>query len=203
MDFKVTGTRTGITALQMDIKIEGLSRDILEKALEQAKKGRLHILDKMENILSQPRQELSPNAPRFETIKVNPEKVGAIIGPGGKTIKALIEETGASIDILDGGVVNIFAMDKDSLDKTVKKVLGLAQELEKDKVYKAVVKKIVEFGAFVELLPGVEALLHVSQYSKDRIKNIGDYLKVGDTVEVKYLGKDNRGRINISRKVLL
>ncbi len=203
MDFKVTGTRTGITALQMDIKIEGLSREILEKALEQAKKGRLHILDKMEVVLDKPREELSPNAPRFETVKVNPEKVGAIIGPGGKTIKALIEETGASIDILDGGVVNIFANDKDSLDKTVRKVLGLAQELEKDKVYKAVVKKIVEFGAFVELLPGVEALLHVSQYSKERIKNIGDYLKVGDIVEVKYLGKDNRGRINISRKVLL
>ena len=203
MDFKVTGTRTGITALQMDIKIEGLSREILEKALEQAKKGRLHILDKMEQVLDKPREELSPNAPRFETIKVNPEKVGAIIGPGGKTIKALIEETGASIDILDGGVVNIFANDKESLDNTVNKVLGLAQELEKDKVYKATVKKIMDFGAFVELLPGVEALLHVSQYSNERIKNIGDYLKVGDTVEVKYLGKDNRGRLNISRKVLL
>ena len=203
MDFKVTGTRTGITALQMDIKIEGLSREILEKALEQAKRGRLHILDKMEEVLDKPREELSPNAPRFETIKVNPEKVGAIIGPGGKTIKALIEETGASIDILDGGVVNIFANDKESLDNTVNKVLGLAQELEKDKVYKATVKKIMDFGAFVELLPGVEALLHVSQYSNERIKNIGDYLKVGDTVEVKYLGKDNRGRLNISRKVLL
>lgn len=203
MDFKVTGTKTGITALQMDIKIEGLSRDILEKALAQAKVGRLHILSKMDEILASPREELSSTAPRFETIKVNPEKVGAIIGPGGKNIKALVEETGASIDIIDGGIVNIFAKDKETIELTVAKILGLVQELEVDKVYKAKVKKVVEFGAFVELLPGLEALLHVSQYNNERIKNISDYLKVGDEVEVKYLGKDNRGRHNISRKVLL
>jgi polyribonucleotide nucleotidyltransferase len=203
MDFKVTGTRTGITALQMDIKIEGLSREILEKSLEQAKLGRLFILDKMNEALSEPRKELAATAPRFETLKVNPEKVGAIIGPGGKNIKALVEETGASIDILDGGIINIFAKDKDSIEATVERIKGMVQELEEGKVYKAKVKKVVEFGAFVELLPGLEALLHVSQYSKERIKSISDYLKEGDIVEVKYLGKDNRGRHNISRKVLL
>jgi len=199
MDFKVTGTKEGITALQMDIKIEGLSRDILTKALDQAKEGRLFILDKMNACLSAP-ADLPNNAPRFESINVNPEKVGLIIGPSGKTIKSIIEETGVAIDILDGGVLNIFATDKDSIDKARAKIEALVQELAKDKVYNAKVKKVMEYGAFVELIPGVEALLHVSQYSNEHVKNISDYLKVGDEVKVKYLGKDERGRLKITRK---
>lgn len=203
MDFKVAGTETGITALQMDIKIEGLSREILEKALNQAKEGRLHILSKMNEILSVPREELSANAPRFEVFNINPEKVGLLIGPGGKTIKSIIDETGVSIDIMDDGILNIFANNKDSIDKAIEKIMAITQELVPGKAYKAKVKKIADFGAFVELIPGLEALLHVSQYSLERIDKISDYLKVGDEVEVKYLGKDEKGRIKISRKELL
>lgn len=203
MDFKVAGTETGITALQMDIKIEGLSREILEKALNQAKEGRLHILSKMNEILSVPREELSANAPRFEVFNINPEKVGLLIGPGGKTIKSIIDETGVSIDIMDDGILNIFANNKASIDKAIEKIMAITQELVPGKAYKAKVKKIADFGAFVELIPGLEALLHVSQYSLERIDKISDYLKVGDEVEVKYLGKDEKGRIKISRKELL
>lgn len=203
MDFKVAGTETGITALQMDIKIEGLSREILEKALNQAKEGRLHILSKMNEILSVPREELSANAPRFEVFNINPEKVGLLIGPGGKTIKSIIDETGVSIDIMDDGILNIFANNKDSIDKAIEKIMAITQELVPGKAYKAKVKKLADFGAFVELIPGLEALLHVSQYSLERIDKISDYLKVGDEVEVKYLGKDEKGRIKISRKELL
>jgi len=201
MDFKVTGTKDGITALQMDIKIEGLSRDILKEALEQAKEGRLYILDKMNEQLPSAK-ELPDNAPRFERINVNPEKVGLIIGPSGKTIKGIIEETGVAIDILDGGILNIFATDKESIENAREKIEALVQELEVNKVYTGKVKKVMEYGAFVELLPGVEALLHVSQYSNERIKSIADYLKVGDEVNVKYLGKDERGRHKITRKDL-
>lgn len=203
MDFKVAGTETGITALQMDIKIEGLSREILEKALNQAKEGRLHILSKMNEILAAPREELSANAPRFEVFNINPEKVGLLIGPGGKTIKSIIDETGVSIDIMDDGILNIFANNKASIDKAIEKIMAITQELVPGKAYKAKVKKIADFGAFVELIPGLEALLHVSQYSLERIDKISDYLKVGDEVEVKYLGKDEKGRIKISRKELL
>ncbi|WP_273264682.1 polyribonucleotide nucleotidyltransferase [Flexistipes sinusarabici] len=201
MDFKVTGTKEGITALQMDIKIEGLSRDILKEALQQAKEGRLYILDKMNEQLPSPK-ELPDNAPRFERINVNPEKVGLIIGPSGKTIKGIIDETGVAIDILDGGILNIFATDKESIENAREKIEALVQELEVNKVYTGKVKKVMEYGAFVELLPGVEALLHVSQYSKERIKSIADYLKVGDEVKVKYQGKDERGRHKITRKDL-
>lgn len=201
MDFKVTGTKDGITALQMDIKIEGLSREILKEALEQAKEGRLYILDKMNEQLPSAK-ELPDNAPRFERINVNPEKVGLIIGPSGKTIKSIIDETGVAIDILDGGILNIFATDKESIENAREKIEALVQELEVNKVYTGKVKKVMEYGAFVELLPGVEALLHVSQYSNERIKSIADYLKVGDEVKVKYQGKDERGRHKITRKDL-
>lgn len=203
MDFKVAGTAEGITALQMDIKIEGLSREILSQALSQAKIGRLHILSKMNAAINTPREDLSPYAPRFEIMNVNPEKVGLIIGPGGKTIKSIIEETKVAIDILDGGILNIFASNKESIDKAMKKISALTQELVLGNTYNSEVKKITDFGAFVELIPGVEALLHVSQYSLERIDKISDYLKVGDFVDVKYLGKDERGRVKISRKELL
>jgi polyribonucleotide nucleotidyltransferase len=204
MDFKVAGTETGITALQMDIKIEGLSGSILKDALEKAKKARLFVLQKMKEVLSQPRDTLSPNAPRYETIKINPEKIGLLIGPGGKMIKSIIEETKATIDILDDGLVNIFAKDKQTIDKVKELINGAIQELVEDNVYKAKVKKIVDYGMFVEILPvGVEGLVHISQLDKERVEKVSDLFKEGDIIEVKYMGKDSQGRIKLSRKALL
>lgn len=203
MDFKVAGTKDGITALQMDIKIEGLSMDLVREALAAARVGRLHILSKMQEVLASPRPDLSPYAPRFVTINVDPEKVGMIIGPAGKNIKAIIEETGVSIDILDGGVVNIFASSKDSIDSAIAMIEAILGELTIDKVYKGKVKKLMDYGAFVEIAPGIEALLHVSQYSHEKVDDLSKYLKIGDMVEVKYLGKDERGRHKISRKATL
>lgn len=203
MDFKVAGTKDGITALQMDIKIEGLSMDLVREALAAARVGRLHILSKMQEVLASPRPDLSPYAPRFVTINVDPEKVGLIIGPAGKNIKAIIEETGVSIDILDGGVVNIFASSKDSIDSAIAMIEAILGELTIDKVYKGKVKKLMDYGAFVEIAPGIEALLHVSQYSHEKVDDLSKYLKIGDMVEVKYLGKDERGRHKISRKATL
>jgi polyribonucleotide nucleotidyltransferase len=203
MDFKVAGTENGITALQMDIKIEGLSRKLLEEALAQAKRSRLHILGKMKEALPTYREELAETAPRYQTLKINPEKIGLLIGPGGKNIKAIVEDTGAQIDIDDTGQVNVFAVSKEAIEAAIARINGTVQEVELDKVYQGKVKKIMDYGAFVEIIPGVEALLHVSQYSNERINNIADFLKLGDVVEVKYLGKDQNGRHKISRKVLL
>ena len=203
MDFKVTGTKDGITALQMDIKIKGLSKEILTKALAQAKEGRLFILNKMAEVLPEPRPELAPNAPRVLSMKINPEKTGALIGPQGKNIKAIIDATGATIDILDGGVVNIFAKDKETIESTVNMVEASVAEAVEGKTYRATVKKVMEYGAFVEILPGIEGLLHVSQYAHERIPSIADYLSVGDKVDVQYLGKDRNGRLELSRKALL
>lgn len=203
MDFKVTGTKDGITALQMDIKIKGLSKEILTKALAQAKDGRLHILNKMAEVLPTSRPELAPNAPRVFSMRINPDKTGALIGPQGKNIKAIVEATGATIDILDGGLVNIFGKDKNAIDNAVNMIEASVAEAVEGKTYNATVKKVMEYGAFVEILPGLEGLLHVSQYSHERINSIADFLKVGDKVEVKYMGKDRNGRIELSRRALL
>lgn len=203
MDFKVAGTKEGITALQMDIKIEGLSRDLLETALGQAKEARLYILGKMTDHLPEPKAELAPTAPRYVTMKINPEKIGMVIGPGGKMIKSIIEESGAAIDIDDTGTINIFAADKEAIDIAVRRVNEIVAEVEEGAVYDATVKKMMEYGAFVELIPGQEALLHVSQYSHERINSIADFLEIGDKVQVKVVGKDPNGRFKLSRKVLL
>ncbi|MGE4318047.1 MAG: polyribonucleotide nucleotidyltransferase [Deferribacterales bacterium] len=203
MDFKVAGTKDGITALQMDIKIEGLSKELLETALSQANEARLHILGKMTDVLPEPKEDLAPTAPRYLTMKINPEKIGMVIGPGGKMIKSIIEESGASIDIDDTGKINIFAVSKDAITIAQRRVNEIVAEVEEGMVYDAIVKKIMEYGAFVELIPGIEALLHVSQYSNERIKSIGDFLSVGDVVQVKVLGKEPNGRYKLSRKVLL
>ena len=204
MDFKVAGTETGITALQMDIKIEGLSENILKEALEKAKIARLFVLKKMKEALAQPRDALSPNAPRYETIKINPEKIGLLIGPGGKMIKSIIEETKATIDILEDGLVNIFAKDKETIERAKELINAATQELVEDNVYKAKVKKIVDYGMFVEIMPiGVEGLVHISQLDKDRVEKVSDLFKEGDILEVKYMGKDSQGRIKLSRKILL
>ncbi|WP_277655851.1 polyribonucleotide nucleotidyltransferase [Seleniivibrio woodruffii] len=203
MDFKVAGTKDGITALQMDIKIEGLSKELLETALDQAKAARLHILGKMVDVLPEPKEDLAPTAPRYLTMKINPEKIGMVIGPGGKMIKSIIEESGASIDIDDTGKINIFAVSKDAINIAQRRVNEIVAEVEDGAVYDATVKKIMEYGAFVELIPGIEALLHVSQYSNERINKIEDFLSVGDVVQVKVVGKDPNGRYKLSRKVLL
>jgi polyribonucleotide nucleotidyltransferase len=202
MDFKVTGTATGITALQMDIKIKGLSRQILEEALTQARTGRLFILDLMHKVLPEARAELAPSAPRMKVININPEKTGLLIGPQGKNIKAIVEATGAKIDIEDG-VVNIFAANMESMQHAVDMVQATVAEAEVGQKYVATVKKVMEYGAFVEILPGLEGLLHVSQYSLERTASIADVLKVGEKVEVMYMGKDRNGRLELSRKSLL
>lgn len=203
MDFKVAGTKESITALQMDIKIKGLSKDVLTKALDQAKAGRLFILGKIAEALPEPRKELAPNAPRVFAMRINPEKTGALIGPQGKNVKAIVEATGATVDILDGGVVNIFGKDKETIEAAINMIEASVAEAVEGKTYKATVKKVMEYGAFVEILPGMEGLLHVSQYSHERIANIADYVKIGDKVDVQYMGKDRNGRMELSRKVLL
>ncbi len=203
MDFKVAGSKDGITALQMDIKVDGLSRSILEEALRQAYAGRMHILDKMNATLEQPQEALSSHAPRYAMVTISSEKIGALIGPQGKNIKAIVADTGASVNIGEEGVVSIFAKDEAVLDEVKKYIARFTDEVEVGKTYDATVKKIMEYGAFVELIPSTEALLHISQVANERVENIREYLNEGDTVRVKVMGKDRNGRFEISHKVLI
>ncbi len=203
MDFKVTGTRRGICALQMDIKVDGLTRKILEEALEQAKRGRLHILEKMDAAISMPRDEVSIYAPRIVTVQVKPDKVRDIIGPGGKTIRAIQEQTGAQIDINDSGIVSIASSDSKAIEQAQALISGLTMEPEAGLFYNGIVKKIVEIGAFVEILPGTDGLLHISEVSKDRIRAVEDVLKEGDEVVVKCIKVDRDGKIRLSRREAL
>ncbi len=203
MDFKVTGTTRGVCALQMDIKVDGLTRQILEEALEQARRGRLHILEKMCAVLPAPRDELSVNAPRIITVQVKPDKIRDIIGPGGKTIRALVEQTGAHIDVSDAGVVSIASSDLRSLEQAQALIAGLTMEPEVGQYYNGVVKRIIEIGAFVEILPGTDGLLHISEISHDRIRAVEDVLKEGDEVVVKCVKVDRDGKIRLSRKDVL
>jgi polyribonucleotide nucleotidyltransferase len=203
MDFKVTGTRRGVCALQMDIKVDGLTRQILEEALEQAKRGRLHILDKMDAAISSPRDEVSVFAPRIVTMQIKPDKVRDIIGPGGKTIRAIQEQTGAQIDIADNGIVSIASSDGKSLEQAQALISGLTMEPEVGQFYNGVVKKIVEIGAFVEIIPGTDGLLHISEISKERIRAVEDVLSEGDEVIVKCIKVDRDGKIRLSRREAL
>lgn len=203
MDFKVTGSRRGICALQMDIKLAGVERAVLETALEQARKGRLHILDKMAEALETPRDELSPNAPRIVTITVKPDKIRDVIGPGGKTIRAIVEQTGAKIDIDDAGVVSIASADGRSLQQAMDLIKGLTMEAEVGQYYNGVVKRVVEFGAFVEILPGTDGLVHISELAEERTRKVTDVLDEGDTVVVKCINVDRDGKIRLSRKEAL
>ncbi|HEY9854607.1 MAG TPA: S1 RNA-binding domain-containing protein, partial [Stenomitos sp.] len=200
MDFKVTGTRDGITALQMDIKIHGISLEIMEVALEQARKGRLFILDKMLAAIPRPRTELSPFAPRILTLKINPDKIGTLIGPGGKMIKRIVEETGVKIDIEDDGSVFITTSDADAANAAVAWVNRLTKEVEVGTVYKGKVTRILNFGAFVEIMPGKEGLVHISQLAPERVAKVEDVVKVGDEIVVKVVEIDNQGRVNLTRK---
>ncbi len=200
MDFKVTGTRDGITAFQMDVKISGVTREILAQALEQARKGRLHILEKMAQAISTPRETLAPHAPRIYTIQIKQDKIRDVIGTGGKVIRGIIEQTGVKIEIEDSGLVNIAATDESSARKAIEIIKGIVEEPEVGKIYLGKVKRIVDFGAFVEILPGTEGLLHISQISHRRIAKVTDVLKEGDEVLVKVTEIDPQGRIKLSRK---
>jgi polyribonucleotide nucleotidyltransferase len=203
MDFKVAGTSTGITSIQMDIKIEGLTVDIMKEALERARKGRLHILKEMERVLPKPRTQLSKYAPRIITIQIKPEKIGDVIGPKGKTIRGIQDATGAKINVDDTGLITIAAVGGDAGEKAREMVAAIVAEPEVGKVYEGPVKSTTPFGAFVEIIPGVEGLLHISELQHGRTEKTEDVVKKGDIVQVKLLEVDERGRMKLSRKALL
>ena len=203
MDFKVAGTEKGITALQMDIKIAGVSVDIMRTALQNARDARLTVLAKMREAAEKPRPELSPYAPRFVTIKIRPEKIREIIGPGGKVIRGIQEQTGTKIDVEDDGKVTVFSPDSASVQKAVGIIQDICREVELDRIYLGKVKKIVEFGAFVEVIPNTEGLLHISQIAESRIRTVGDVLTEGDEVLVKVIEIDGNGKMRLSRKMAL
>jgi polyribonucleotide nucleotidyltransferase len=202
MDFKVAGTEAGVTALQMDIKIDGITREIMEAALEQAKEGRLFILGEMNKVLSSPREELSEHAPRFITIKIHPEKIAAVIGKGGAVIRALTEETGATIDIGDDGVIKIASSDRVAGEEARRRIEQITADVEVGTIYEGKVQKIMDFGAFVNILPGKDGLVHISQISENRVQNVADELSEGQTVRVKVLEVDKQGRIRLSMKAV-
>jgi len=203
MDFKVTGDHEGITAFQMDIKVEGITVAIMKAALEQAKKGRIHILNKMLEVCPTHKTQMSRYAPRIETVQVKPSKIATIIGPGGKQIRAIIEQTGVQIDINDDGLVSIAAADLESIEKAKTIIFGLTAEIEIGTVYSGKVTSVVPFGIFVEILPGKEGLCHISEFDIGRINNLADFVKVGDPVNVKVLDINERGQIKLSRKATL
>jgi polyribonucleotide nucleotidyltransferase len=203
MDFKVTGTSKGITALQMDMKIEGITIEIMRRALQQAKDGRMHILGKMLETLSTPRTNLNPFAPRIITMQINPDKIKDVIGSGGKVIRSIVEQTGAKIDIEDSGMINIASSDEAAANKAKEIIRGIVQEAEVGKLYMGKVRKIMDFGAFVEIFPGTDGLLHISQISDRRLEKVTDELKEGDEVLVKVLEIDRQGKIRLSRKEAL
>jgi len=203
MDFKVTGTRDGITALQMDIKIRELSRGIMEKALEQARMGRLHILDRMLATIQEPRKEISVYAPKVSSIVINPDRIREIIGPGGKVIRSIQAETNTKIDIEDSGVVKIFASSQAEADSAVRMIHEIIREPEVGQIYDGVVVKITDFGAFVEIFPGTDGLVHISQLAPQRIRKVSDFVKEGQNLKVKVLEVTREGKIRLSHKAVL
>ena len=200
MDFKVAGTRQGITGFQVDLKIHGLKWDLVEGAFEMARKARLQILDFIQSVIEAPRETMSPFAPRIHTLKIDPEKIGALIGPGGKTIRRITDLSGAQIDIDDDGTVHIFAIDEDALAIALREVNGVVEEPEEGKIYNGTVTGVKEFGAFVEILPGRDGLVHISEMADRRIERVEDVCKVGDQMWVKCIGVDDRGRVKLSRR---
>ena len=202
MDFKVAGTAQGVTALQMDIKIEGITKEIMEVALTQAREGRLHILEKMNSAIDRPREEMSEHAPRITTIKIHPDKIRDVIGKGGTTIRSITEETGTTIDIDDDGTVKIYSVDKAAADEALKRIEDLTAEIEVGRIYEGKVQKLMDFGAFVNILPGKDGLVHISQISDERVENVSDKLTEGDMVKVKVLEIDRQGRVRLSMKAV-
>ena len=200
MDFKVAGTAKGVTALQMDIKIEGINEEIMEKALAQAYEARCHILNEMNQVIAEPRAAVSDNAPSIATIEVNPDKIRDVIGKGGVTIRAIQEETGAQIDIDDSGLIRVYGENAESRDAAIARIEAITAEAEVGQVYLGTVSKIVDFGAFVNIIPGKDGLVHISQIAQERVENVEDYLKEGQQVRVVVLDVDARGRIKLSMK---
>jgi polyribonucleotide nucleotidyltransferase len=203
MDFKVAGTRNGVTALQMDIKIRGIDREILTKALEQARAGRLHILNKMLEIMPTYRSTLSSYAPRIMTMKIKPDKIREVIGPGGKMIRSIIEKTGVKIDVEDSGVISIASADEAAAKQAMEIINKITEEVEVGKIYVGKVKRIMDFGAFVEILPSTEGLVHISQLDHQRVQNVSDVVSEGDEITVKVIEVDKQGKIRLSRKEAL
>lgn len=203
MDFKVAGTSKGVTALQMDIKIEGLSREILEEALQQAKKGRMEILESMLSTLAESRKELSPYAPKILTMSINPDKIRDVIGPSGKQINKIIEDTGVKIDIEQDGTIFISSTDESMNQKAKKIIEDLVREVEVGQLYLGKVKRIEKFGAFVELFSGKDGLVHISELALERVGKVEDVVKIGDELLVKVTEIDKQGRVNLSRKAVL
>ena len=203
MDFKVAGTEAGITALQMDMKIKGLRWELMEQALEQARVGRLHILGKMVETLPEPRAEMSMWAPRIETIQINPDKIRDVIGPGGKTIRRIVEETGVQIDVEDDGRVSIASNDGAAMQQAIAMIRDLTEDVEVGKIYKGKVVRIMNFGAFVEILPKKDGLVHISQLADHRVNKVEDVVNIGDEIMVKVIEIDDKGRVNLSRKLAI
>lgn len=205
MDFKVTGTEVGVTAIQMDIKVHGLSREILEKALQQAKEGRMYIMEQMLEEIPAPREEMSKYAPRSITMRIDPDKIRIVIGPGGKTINKIVDETGVKIDISedDPGLVSIYSADMEGANEARHRIELLTKEVEVGEIYEGTVTRIMNFGAFLEILPGKEGLLHISKMAKERVEKVEDVVNIGDVVKVKVTEIDSQNRINLSRKELL
>ena len=203
MDFKVAGARRGITAIQMDIKVKGITKEIMSRAVKLAQSGIGRILDIMAQTLDKPREILSPYAPRIWTIKIRPEKIREVIGPGGKVIKSIVEQTGVKIDIEDSGIVKIVSQDETSANKAIEIIKGITKEVEVGAVYLGIVRRVVDFGAIVEILPGVDGLVHVSQLSDTYIKKVSDVVKEGDQISVKVIEVEQNGRIRLSRKAAL
>jgi polyribonucleotide nucleotidyltransferase len=202
MDFKVAGTAEGINALQMDIKIDGITREIMEQALDQAKDGRLHILGEMNKVISTHREQMSDYAPRIIDFKIHPDKIRDVIGKGGATIRSITDETGATIDISDDGTVKIFSVDRSAGEEARKRVELITADVEVGKIYEGRVAKLMDFGAFVTILPGKDGLVHISQISEERVEKVSDKLSEGDVIRVKVLEVDKQGRIRLSMKAV-
>jgi len=203
MDFKVAGTENGVTALQMDIKIQGITKEIMHVALLQAKEGRLHILDRMKGALQTPRSELSTFAPRMMVIKIKPEKIRDVIGKGGAVIRSITEETGTTIDIQDDGTVTIACVSAEGGEAAKRRIEEITAEVEVGRIYEGTVLRLLDFGAVVSLLPGKDGMVHISQIANERVNSVSDYLKEGQTVRVKVLEVNEKGQVRLSMKALL
>jgi polyribonucleotide nucleotidyltransferase len=203
MDFKVSGTRDGITGIQLDLKARGLSLAQIERTFEQARTGRLEIIDIMERIIPAPRASISPMAPRLVTIVINPEKIGKLIGPGGKTIRGLQDKYGVGIDVEDDGTVMISAPNGDAIDAARSEIEALTEEIKVGTIYTGKVVSVKDFGAFVELAPGTDGMCHISELADGFVKSVGDVVKIGDMIKVKVILVDDQGRIKLSRKAVM
>ena len=203
MDFKVVGNREGISALQMDIKISGLTREVMQKALDQAREGRLHILNEMDKTISEPALDLSNYAPRIFTVVITPEKIRDLIGPGGKHIRSIVEQAGGTIDVTDDGKVNIAATDGETAEQAVALVRSFTEEAEVGRTYMGVVSRVTDFGAFVTILPGTDGLVHISELDEGRVETVEDICQEGDEILVKVINVDRQGKVRLSRREVL